>query len=521
MNILVIRTHRFGDILQLTPMIGGLKRRYPGCRIHVLTDEAFTGLFVGNPDVDVLIAVPEVTWRLTLRNRPEQADRVHNEVSELAAALRAIGFDLVINRQYEWGGVLTSLVGGTLTVGGSWSRDKGFFFTDEATAALYDVTRRNRRENRRNLVDWACRIASLPEGMPVEMFFPLTAMARWKADHLLANLPPQDIVAVQLGAARSFRQWGPERFAEVIAGLVRDKGKTVLLIGSGDECDLAQDVLARLGQLGDKVSNLVGKTNIPALAGVLARCEFLLTGDTGPMHLAAAVGTPTVSLFFGTAYPWETGPYGPGHVILFSDVPCAPCASPAVCPYEHRCKRDLTPSLVRRAIEAQETYVSSGTITWSADPASAVTLLVTDRDETGEQVLQAPGLDGSYDAPRSAPTGQRQRDTVTTNLAAELFASADDLVQTFLSGSAERGLARFPELLEDVLVFIAAARKVNETHLPDLTALCREAALAQERRDIVTLTDIAEHGIKPLIRRASHGFATCANQPDNPLISER
>jgi hypothetical protein len=273
--------------------------------------------------------------------------------------------------------------------------------------------------------------------------------------------------------------------------------------------------------LGDKVSNLVGKTNIPALAGVLARCEFLLTGDTGPMHLAAAVGTPTVSLFFGTAYPWETGPYGPGHVILFSDVPCAPCADPAVCPYGHRCKRDLTPSLVRRAIEAQETYVSSGTITWFADPASAVTLLVTDRDETGEQVLQAPRLDGSYDALRSALTGQRQRDTVTTNLAAELFASTDDLVQTFLSGSAERGLARFPELLEDVLVFIAAARKVNETHLPDLTALCREAALAQERRDIVTLTDIAEHGIKPLIRRASHGFATCANQPDNPLISER
>ena len=78
--------------------------------------------------------------------------------------------------------------------------------------------------------------------------------------------------------------------------------------------------------------NLIGKTNIPQLAGVLEKLRLLITNDTGTMHLAEAVGTRCISLFFESANPFQTGPYGSGHIICSPDVECFPCPTTFECP---------------------------------------------------------------------------------------------------------------------------------------------------------------------------------------------
>ena len=112
MNILVIRTHRFGDILQLTPMLQGLKKKFPDGEISFLTGSDMTDLVACNPDVDEVFSIPEKEYRWFLKNRPEQYSRIHNELYDLISELRQKDFQLIVNRQYEFGSVLAWLIGG-------------------------------------------------------------------------------------------------------------------------------------------------------------------------------------------------------------------------------------------------------------------------------------------------------------------------------------------------------------------------------------------------------------------------
>jgi hypothetical protein len=82
---------------------------------------------------------------------------------------------------------------------------------------------------------------------------------------------------------------------------------------------------AKFEKLGPPALNLMGATDLSELGRVLSGLDLLVTADTGVLHLAAALGTPTLALFFGPAYGPETGPYGPGHLIYQAEAPCGPC----------------------------------------------------------------------------------------------------------------------------------------------------------------------------------------------------
>ena len=98
----------------------------------------------------------------------------------------------------------------------------------------------------------------------------------------------------------------------------------------------------------DKAVNLAGETSLPELAHLYKNALMLITTDSGPMHLAAAVGTPVIALF-GPTDPQRTGPYGDGHVIIRIDLPCSPCLLKR-CPTK-KCMQDILPEQVMAAIE--------------------------------------------------------------------------------------------------------------------------------------------------------------------------
>jgi ADP-heptose:LPS heptosyltransferase len=154
-------------------------------------------------------------------------------------------------------------------------------------------------------------------------------------------------VAVHPGASVPARSWSPGRWAELVCALSA-AGRRVVVTGAPSEAELTARV-AGLPRPG--VTDLGGATSLPALAGVLAGADAVAVGNTGPAHLAAAVGTPVVSLFAPTVPAARWRPWGVPHELLNVDVPCAGCRARA-CPVPgHPCLEGVTASDALAAVE--------------------------------------------------------------------------------------------------------------------------------------------------------------------------
>jgi hypothetical protein len=185
-------------------------------------------------------------------------------------------------------------------------------------------------------------------GGPLKLFFTVPEPARVEAAAFLdaagveAKTP---LVALQLGASRPVRRW-PAAHWIALARILADRiGARVVLCGGGGDRDVAGELAAALGP---RAVDATGKTSIATLGALLARCDLLVTPDTGPMHMAVAVGTPVVSLFFGPAIPFDTGPYAADHLCLTAEVPCGPCDHNVTC-LEPFCRDTLAPEAVAEA----------------------------------------------------------------------------------------------------------------------------------------------------------------------------
>jgi ADP-heptose:LPS heptosyltransferase len=130
------------------------------------------------------------------------------------------------------------------------------------------------------------------------------------------------MVAMHVPGGRLVKQWAPRRFADVALDLIERRGAHVVLTGSRTDDEVIGPVKQALPA--DRVIDLSSGHDLLTVAAVLARCDLMITGDTGPMHLAAAVGTPIVAVF-GPSDPARYAPRGPLDQVVRVDLPCAPC----------------------------------------------------------------------------------------------------------------------------------------------------------------------------------------------------
>ncbi len=155
-------------------------------------------------------------------------------------------------------------------------------------------------------------------------------------------LPDDRIVALNLGTTWTTKRWDVANFANLIQQITHLLPEIkIVLVGSSEERELAKALSASLS-----VINLVGKTEILQLGALLERCEVCVTCDSGPMHIAAAVGTPTVALF-GPTSPVRHQPHGTGHTVIEKPVSCRPC-------YKQICHRQEAPYLCMKEIGTAE-----------------------------------------------------------------------------------------------------------------------------------------------------------------------
>lgn len=351
MRILVIRSHRLGDLVQITPLLRALRRRNPGAAIHLLVEENFAYVLADFPGIAKIHQLPKARILAKYGNWPESLSRQVDALAPLIRSLRARNFDWVINRQAA---PLESIIAGLSAPrrisGPHYDPALDQIIEDPATRAFAETIRGNRRAGKMNVVDHSFHVVDLPIESE-RLYLPVDKASLQRASEMLTRGgwdPGRILIGIQAGASKGLRHCDPEQMLRIAEALLCDRRIYLATLGTGEERQVGDALAAGLSDPG-RLIRLEGKTSWPLLKALLARCDLLITPDTGPMHVAAAVGTRVVALFWGTAHATETGPYGPGHFILQPAIPCAPCLFSQRCSHTI-CRRTIRPEHVARAV---------------------------------------------------------------------------------------------------------------------------------------------------------------------------
>ena len=331
-RILLVKLSSLGDVLHSLPFLEALRQAFPRGHITWLVEAAYAPLLVGHPALDQVWPVPRVRLGQKVR------------LQELAALLRlmhrvrAHPFDLVIDLQ----GLLKSAVWVALAksprkVGYDKTRESSYQVLTERVPPYDPEAHAVRR-----YLHLAYYLGASP-AQPIRFRLGLTPKTDVSA--LLPTNDPCPLVVLHPGARWPTKLWPAASLARLGDWLIREKGLQVIITGSAADQGLAAPIEAHMTE---EAVNLVGRTSLEELAGILQKARLAVTADTGPMHLAAALGTPVAALFGPTA-PWRTGPFGPGHEIVRLDLDCSPCFKRR-CP-EPRCLTELPLAAVQAACE--------------------------------------------------------------------------------------------------------------------------------------------------------------------------
>jgi ADP-heptose:LPS heptosyltransferase len=346
-NILLVNITRLGDMLQATPTIAGMKAENPNAKVTVLVEKQFEEVCHSIPNIDEVVGID---LGMTVRSLAREQDGIvdaYEYVSELINSLRAKNFDYCLNMSSSgYTALLLKMIG--IGRNGGWTADEeGNRIIESDWARLFatSVFHQNRQYNSLNLVDVFRCSADVVEH-PEKLMLTIEPTAREYAATLIreagfTNSGP--LIAIQAGASQEKRQWAPGHFIELIKILVNEHGARVALVGTTKELAIIDPIKA--GCDSPNVAVFAGKTTIPQLAAVLEASDILVTGDTGPMHVGVAAGTPVVAMFLASAYGYETGPYSPGNLVLQPVIGCGPCNPNKPCS-QTDCHDTISPALV-------------------------------------------------------------------------------------------------------------------------------------------------------------------------------
>jgi heptosyltransferase-2 len=156
------------------------------------------------------------------------------------------------------------------------------------------------------------------------------------------------VIGVSPGAAYGgAKRWLPERFADAALQVARERNASIAIFGSKEELSICDMVHQHVEAAGQRCVNFAGATNLAEFVELAAACEVYLTNDSGPMHIASALGVPTVAVF-GATDDGATGPTGPQSLVVREQVECSPCLL-RECPIDHRCMTRVSAERVAQA----------------------------------------------------------------------------------------------------------------------------------------------------------------------------
>jgi lipopolysaccharide heptosyltransferase I len=330
-RIAILKPSALGDIVHALPVLTALRRRFPNAFISWIVNRAYQSLLDGHPDLDETLAFDRGAARHGLL-------RALASYRDFAVALRQRRFDLVIDLQGLFrSGVMALVTGARRRVGLGCAREGArWFYTDVVPVPDSDHS---------HAVDRCWRVAEAlgAADEPPRFVVPVAAEARLWAERQLTALP-QPWLALAVGSRWLTKRWPPEHFAVLAEHALRRRGGSAVFVGSAEESSLADQVAARLAA---PTLNLSGRTTLPQLAALLQRADVLLANDTGPLHLAVALGRPVVAPYTCTKTalngPYR-GPFGsPVGGAVETGVACGGSYLRR-CPTRMECMTELTPA---------------------------------------------------------------------------------------------------------------------------------------------------------------------------------
>jgi heptosyltransferase-1 len=332
-QILVTRLSHLGDCVLTLPLVEALKQHWPNCRISWAMESPGPKLLAHHPAIDRIVQIP--------RNYLKSPQQIWN----LRRQLRAARIDIVLDPQSLTKSAMLGWLSGApyrIGFGGRYGKELSTWLNnyrvvpDEETTHLVDRSLR--------LVDFVAGKEPRP-GVERTLHLPLTNEGtQWLAAQQLSGTVPQRYVVLNPGASWPSKRWENSRWAEVAAQLVHDGTSVVVTWAGAEERAWAEEIVAE----GGEGVFLAPDTTLPQLAALCHGSEYFLGCDTGPMHIAAAVGKRCVVLF-GPTRPEDSGPYGAGHVCLQAWHQTEPSGQKKTA--DNRAMRDIEAHQVLQAID--------------------------------------------------------------------------------------------------------------------------------------------------------------------------
>ncbi len=340
-RILAVKLADLGDMLTVTPALQALRAAHPQARLDLIAPPSSARILEGAPYLDNIIEFEGLSFSSRFAiTHPVKLAKIVQTLVKLRMT-RYDAFAVFHHATLRWGAweraVLAIAVNAPVTVGLDNGKPHAHFFTDRLTHTVPDLGFGTRHE----VAYWLAVAAQLGADASAgwRLHIPVNAEHRRVVAGLLEReglAQHHPLVALHPGAGAFSRAriWPIERFVEVARRLATDHNAHIVVMGGPDEIEAGNTLVEQATGDGNlyletHIRNLAGRTSIKETAALIERCDLFVGGDSGPMHIAAAVGTPVVAVF-GPSNRRAWGPYVPPgeanpHAIVARDLPCQPC----------------------------------------------------------------------------------------------------------------------------------------------------------------------------------------------------
>ena len=302
-KILVVKPSSLGDIVHSLPFLNSLKTRFPDAEIHWVIAKGLEGLLECHPMVDRLIIINKDMWKKLSKT----ADTI-KEVKQLFKDIRNEQYDLAVDLQGLFrSGIITMATRAPVRIGFSEAREGSSLFYNVKVQGGKDV----------HAVERYMKIAGALGCDEKNILFPFSLCNSGMKNIEDIRSSMKEYAVIVPGARWDTKIWAAENFGR-LASLLPLRS---LVIGSKSDMEIAERVVQTSH---GKAISLAGKTGLRELIEVMRHARIVISNDSGPMHIAAGFKVPVVAIF-GPTSPVRTGPYGKGHIVIKSDLKCAPC----------------------------------------------------------------------------------------------------------------------------------------------------------------------------------------------------
>ena len=314
MNILIVKLSSLGDIVHTLPSLIALRKRFPHAHITWVAGESASDILMNNPHLDELLITRGRRWR----SRPFSQNNL-SDLSGFVKRLRSRRYDITIDFQgLLKSALVVALAKGKRKIGYGGAREFAHIFYSEKvdleTMELHAVDRYL------NLIKHLGCNTDNPE-----FCIPVTDDDNNEVEQILASngilIKGKKIVGVNPTGRWISKRWPQGKYLELARRIAAVENVVVVFIGGADEKDIVD---AACPTEYKNVINLAGRTSLGRLSAILKRMDVLITNDTGPMHIAAALGTRVIAIF-GPTNPVRTGPYGTDNTVIQAGMDCVPC----------------------------------------------------------------------------------------------------------------------------------------------------------------------------------------------------